>query len=262
MKTIILCILFNGVIFYSFSQENNEITFQDFEPDIFSYCYLNTTTNPASGDMDSLFLDINFDGSVDLLVYTQINGIMKNPRIKPLNGNISLCYAENDTLTSVTYWTPFGDYWIWSSDTEKFGFKYLIDDQIYYGWFRAYKTYEHNDDGGNTNYLWIDKMAFCTIPNYYLIWGQTSTNGISDVKSPETPLVLKYDNNTGDLLVYCSDSIISGVDIISSSGRLINSKKNINAEYTNINIANSNKGLYIVKVTLHDKTVITDKFVK
>jgi hypothetical protein len=263
MKTIIILSVFLYLFVNSISaQKANEIIYQDFEPDIFSYCYLNTTTNPASGHMDSLFLDINFDGSVDLLVYTQINGIMKNPRIKPLNANISLCYAENDTLTSVTYWTPYGGYWIWSSATEKFGFRYLIDDQIHYGWFRAYKTYVNNDDGGNTNYLWVDKMAYCTIPNYPLLWGQTEiSNSVPKTDAGGDGVKINFNNASNSVQIE-SLTKIKDVEIVSSNGQIVGKSKNVNNTNTEINTSGLQSGVYIVKVSLDDGRVVSGKIVR
>ncbi|MBN2777193.1 MAG: T9SS type A sorting domain-containing protein [Bacteroidales bacterium] len=263
MKTIILNIFLFFVVISTFAQKTNEIIYLDFEPDIFSYCYLNTSTNPATGNMDSLFLDINFDSNADLLVYTQMDGIMKNPRIKPLNSNISLCSAsENDTLASAVYWTPFGVYWIWSGATEKFGFRYLIDDQIHYGWFRAYKTYVHNDDGGNTNYLWIDKMAFCTIPNYPLLWGQTEiSNSVPKTDAGNDGVKINF-NNASNTLQIESLTKIKNVEIVSSNGQIVNKTKDVGKNETEINVYGLQNGVYIVKVVLDDGRVVSGKIVK
>jgi hypothetical protein len=263
MKTTILSIFLCLIVNCIFAQKTNEIIYQDFEPDIFSYCYLNTTTNPASGNMDSLFLDINFDGNDDLLVYTQMDGIMKNPRIKPLNSNISLCSAgENDTLVSAVYWTPFGDYWIWSSATEKFGFTYLINDQIHYGWFRAYKTYEHNDDGGNTTYLLVDKMAYCTIPNYPLLWGQTDiSNSVPKTDTGSDGVKINF-NNVSNTLQIESLTKIKNIEIVSSNGQIVNKAKNVGKNETEINVSDLQSGVYIVKVSLDDGRVVSGKIAK
>ncbi len=58
---------------------------------------------------------------------------------------------------------------------ETYGMHKVIDGKNYYGWYHGYGTEGILYSGGPYEYrVYIDKIAFCTVPEYPLRWGQTS----------------------------------------------------------------------------------------
>lgn len=173
--------------------------------------------------------------------------------------NSFLCTAKYDTLNdSRLVWTNNKRFWSYAADsTENFGFKHVEGSNTYYGWFRGYFTYDDS-----LMYMFVDKMAYCTTPNYPLIWGQTSTSGISTKDISDSSLIINYNNNKDKVLVYYPKGIIEEIEIINSAGRFLNKINNINSDKTEIDVSNYKSGMYIIRASLKDKTAVSAKFVK
>jgi hypothetical protein len=255
--TIVSIILFTINLI---AQEPNAIIYRDFMPDT-------VTSFPrfwSGGEWpgDTLCLDINSDSNCDIMFYFGYSiGHYTSPYINVFNSSNSyICTAKSDKLLndSSLVWKNSRRFWNYTADsTENFGFKHVEGSNTYYGWFRGYITYDDS-----LKYMYVDKMAYCTTPNYPLIWGQTSTNGISIKDTSDSSLELNYNNNTGKVLVYYPKGIIDEVEIINSSGQLLNKISNINADNTEIDVSNYKSGMYIVRAIFANKTVVSAKFVK
>ncbi len=62
---------------------------------------------------------------------------------------------------------------------EHYGIHKVIEGRNYYGWYHGYGIEGSEYSGGPYLFkVYIDKIAFCTIPDYPLRWGQTSLNSI------------------------------------------------------------------------------------
>ena len=75
---------------------------------------------------------------------------------------------------------------------EKIGIQKVIDGKKYYGWIHRYGSEELHFPF--KKWVYIDKMAFCTIPDYPLRWGQTEI----EVPAPIVPdlYTIGYKDNT------------------------------------------------------------------
>ena len=89
--------------------------------------------------------------------------------------------------------------------SDRFAVRHKVGDDYFYGWFRAYITPIQNQ------YSWpwvaLDQMAYCTIPNYPLVWGQTYIVSI-DENDESTPFATLYPNPTNDELTVKGPEIL------------------------------------------------------
>ena len=166
---IILTVLFMVTI--NLKAQEAPILYTDFEPDT---CKLIT----ANHESDFLF-DIDHDGIVDMTLfgYTQHGAVLV--RINMSNGYEICCSNENTVLSADTI------SWIGSDDLsngfpldsyrKRFGFRKTVNEQYYYGWMEIYWDGIFYSEG---KMIYVDRIAFCTIPDYPLRWGQTSLNSI------------------------------------------------------------------------------------
>ena len=102
-------------------------------------------------------------------------------------------------------------------------------------------------------------MAYCTIPNYPLMFGQKDFMDIEENEYATTKASL-FPNPVEDRLslqlsgnVSCKNVGIYGID-----GRLLKSQ---NDNFENIDVSDLPTGLYIAKINLNDGTVFTEKVV-
>ena len=83
---------------------------------------------------------------------------------------------------------------------ETYGMRKVIDGNIYYGWYHGYGTEGRQYSGGPYEFrVYIDKIAFCTVPDYPLRYGQTGlTEGIEETTT--TTFATIYPNPTNSVL--------------------------------------------------------------
>ncbi|MBR3730839.1 MAG: leucine-rich repeat domain-containing protein [Bacteroidales bacterium] len=99
---------------------------------------------------------------------------------------------------------------------EHYGIHKVIEGRNYYGWYHGYGIEGSEYSGGPYLFkVYIDKIAFCTIPDYPLRWGQTSLD------DPTNPFAV------GDLLyeIISTDpprvSVVGHVDGENAQGELV-----------------------------------------
>ena len=147
-----------GWNYFSNFIEEEPIIYTDYESDP----YLHATQ--ASGEMS---FDLNYDSIPDFRMHYALSSGGSWFDITVNQSNMSLCLSsENDTIALADDWRN-GFYSSTPFDWELLGFRVEIEGDYYYGWFRIYYVQ------GEWNW-YFDKMAYCTIPNYPLRWGQTS----------------------------------------------------------------------------------------
>ncbi len=131
-------------------------------------------------------MDFDRDGSPDILAYFTSYSLDRFAFIKPAKSNWEKAFAEGvDSLTVPHPDIPtFG----WSNlggvmapintpipnGTDRRAVRCKVGDDFYYGWMRLYSLFNISK---GTLYIVLDKMLFCTIPNYPLVWGQTTAIG-------------------------------------------------------------------------------------
>lgn len=148
------------------------ILYTDFNPDI----------KMVENYEDTVGLDIDQDGTSDVLVYFKHFGSVASRygALKTTNSKWEIADCRGVDSISVPH--PNVPTFGWSSieglmDPESHNYRYGIrfhDGVVYYyGWIKV--VCEYNQATAH-NEITIDKLAYCTIPNYPLLWGQTSIN--------------------------------------------------------------------------------------
>lgn len=231
-----------------------------------------------------LFLDINEDGEAEIRITSEYDphAIGTTPKLEACRTGWEVCsllrrnpagdcYFQ-DTISTMPTW-PNMFWWNYVAawpcyNTSRMGVRYKSGEDYYYGWLSVYQTHEVISIP-NDLYIesyWVDAMAFCTIPNYPLVWGQTKITGIDDFEvnnSTEHPsLTLLYNPVTNILDAIASEGNINRIEIYNTSGKLVSLSHNNNSNHLEINVAMLTTGVYVVKSVLDNKSVITNKFIK
>ena len=161
--------------------EEATILYTDFEPDL--YKYITWSENPNSG-MDSLDVDLDQDGLVDLWFsgYVQHGALLLTTDVAE-GWEYCRPYPEVNTLldADTLQWRQTTDDWFGTGTfMGRIGLRRKVGNQYYYGWMKVYcdtvPTQPYPGAIGRNTY--IDRMAYCTIPDYPLRWGQTCLYGI------------------------------------------------------------------------------------
>jgi hypothetical protein len=256
MKTIIFFVLVL-VNIVAFAQTENQIIYRDFEPDTCATTPYYPIVLPAE-TKDTILIDINEDSIDDLMIYfAGAQPHMQAPYIRCLGQNTYMCIASDDTLNNDSLNWYYGGSPFFPTNGNNYGFRQFDGQNYYYGWFSIYYSYYKTD-----LYFCIDKMAFCTIPNYPLLWGQTEIeNSVPKTESDGAMLYLNYRNGDSKLDI-SSECEILAVEITASNGQQVKKQSVTRANQTEIDVSNLPAGVYVVKATLIDKRVVCAKFVK
>ena len=242
-KTLFL-IAFICLSSYSlFSQEKGRIIYTDFEPDSVIYPVW-FAGNP---------LDINYDGINEIRFKREPRLGYGELIVDDNNWDIKKLFDDDIPLSSYTNWScymeiPHGDFHV--------GLRHHVgNENYYYGWIR-FNVRNLGDEGP---LITIHDMAYCTIPNYPLIFGQKDFMDIEENEYATANASL-FPNPVEDRLslqlsenVSCKNVGIYGID-----GRLLKSQ---NDNFENIDVSDLPTGLYIAKINLNDGTVFTEKVV-
>ena len=182
--------------------EEEPIIYIDYEPDTCKFI----TSNPES---DFMF-DIDHDGTVDMTLsgYTQHGAVLVN--IAMSNG-FQLCRSNENTILNADTinWFQTDDLsngFPLDSYRKRYGFRKTIGEHYFYGWMEIYWDGIFVPEG---KMIYLDRMAFCTIPDYPLRWGQTSLNSIG-MEGAEWYYEIQNDNGTITYqhLEYAADTTI------------------------------------------------------
>lgn len=225
-------------------KEGNEILLYDYQPDL-------SLTNFK----DSITLDINQDGTNDVIFrlgwtstggycyIISINTFCKYAFIMTSYETDSITSSKLNWLAGSCEWLPyFGN---------KIGLKFTYDNEIYYGWLDG-KPYWQND---HINLL-IDKYAFCTIPNYPLLWGQTEIKTGKKDYAEVTNLIECSNPVTRLIQVRFKENVPGSLEIYDLQGKLV-LQKGLKPEPTNIYLPQN--GIYIYKFINEKGNVQTGK---
>lgn len=239
------------------AQTTGQILYRDFEPDTCA-SFPRDWTGGSSMPGDTLIIDFNSDFIEDVMFY--YDGAMPHliwDYFKTCNQNTFVCSARNDTLNnSSLIWFQGPE--LFSPDSgEKFGFKIVDELNTYYGWYRGYRIVDDS-----LRYMCVDKIAFCTIQNYPLLWGQTEiSNSVPKTDLDDDSVKINFNNVSNNVQIESLNKI-KEVEIVSSSGQVVNNAKNIGKNNTEISASGLQSGVYIVKVSLEDGRVVSGKIVR
>ena len=150
-----------------------------------------------------------------------------------------------------------------------------VDDGYCYGWFR-YSVDSGPEVPSNPYYypyaeFTIHDYAYCTIPNYPLRVGQTSFDwtGVAEIDEPSVAI---HPNPTNGVvnISFSQDLECQSVEIYSLDGRIVGTFPETSLIKTSaempqqaiLDISGLTSGVYILKVTMADGTVISNRIIK
>ena len=192
--------------------EEEPIIYTDFEPDLSKYI---TWLGDSSGRMDSLDVDINQDGQIDLWFsgYVQHGALLPTTHVAQ-GWEYCRPYPEENTLLNADtlQWRQATDNWLGTGTfMGRIGLRRTIGDQHYYGWMQVYcdtlPTQPYPGVIGRN--IYIDRMAYCTFPDYPLRWGQTSMESIAwegsewyyEIQNDDGSITYQHLECVGDTLI-------------------------------------------------------------
>lgn len=243
-------------IIKGYSQTDTNIIITDLNPDVYIW-----HTNYLQSHTDSFKIDINDDDTLDIKFYF-LNTKYSMHYIAPLNAKCFFAFfdpSNNDSLSSSQiHWYSYPFQWLIPLvDSVRLGIKFVNGNDVYYGWVRALTK----NEGPYIKSYTIDKYAYCKMPNYPLLWGQTEiTTSIPDEKMCTTGIVTISLNN--DQVLINSKNVIQNVTVTGITGTEVLTKTGINSKSAEINIGNIAHGTYIVRIEHKDGTVYTKQIVR
>ena len=237
----------------AFAQEG-EIIYRDFELDsILIYWH----------KLGPVWIDLDVDGEADdLMMRMTIAGEVCHPGL--FSGdfdNTRICIVDPDNIDmplSEVDEENWIQYFAWNAGDHpgahnNYGFRIQREDGYYYGWFETYSRYVYVNP--TTAHFGFDRTAYCTVPNYPLVWGQTEFWDIEENKG-EAFGKLRPNPTTG--IVRIEGENASEVQVFNALGQLVKTVQNTNE----VSLEGLPQGVYLLRVTLEGGKVFSDKVVK
>jgi hypothetical protein len=229
------------------AQGNEGVIYRDFEPDSILYYNENRIMR----------IDINLDNDPDFYLYHYSS--LGYQCIELAGGDTTRMWTwilSNDfgspyetPLSDITYHSaPYPLLWHgdWIDDNTFYydtimhgAVKFLIDGRCYYSWFLAQTT-------SRSEYMSVKEVAFCTIPDYPLRWGQTSLNE-EVVENGQVAFATVRPNPTAGLFTITGEGL-KQIEIYDALGQEIASVK-AKGDQTIIDLTGQPAGVYLVSVT-------------
>jgi hypothetical protein len=272
MKKTTTFIAFLVLALGCFAQQG-EIIYTKFDPD---WCLESIQYAPP----DSIKLDFDNDGVTDFVIsmfyqrhieiwFIPANGwgyrvrITDDSTLQPPFQNLGI--VESDTI--VSYTPPWGwcNHKTYKGMTFMCGVRKVVNDSTYYyGWFD--QTWINASIPGNQNggtpyfkeYECVHDMAFCTIPNYPLRWGQTSLTSDEDNKVPAFAVV--HPNPTKGTVTVTGKNLRQAV-VANMQGQRILSVQGEGNEL-HINMTSLPAGIYLINIIDAEGRKCVQKVVK
>ena len=237
------------------------IIYNDFEPDTLVELK-EIDFNPDA----QMRIDFDAEGNYDLRIYARATSggwwfyIMSySPDWEiheyPIGDSLSPMNEHGGWYTGIN-WLP---YFYQGQDTisDKFAVRHQVGESYYYGWFRAYLLM----NGTSSPWVALDKMAYCTIPDHPLTWGQTNIpEGVEDNNETNGNAFAVYPNPTNGILFVETQGRATLPDqtyrITNIMGQTLR-QGTITEETQQINIESLPAGMYFISVG-----DISQKFVK
>ena len=232
--------------------QQGEIIYTDYEPD---------STLKLWSDIRSMTIDLDGEGSPDIELYYTIGGGLGiiSPHIHSNKPDVlELCAIDS------VYVIPNNEAWVTDVSewvvrvNDYYAFRYKHNDGYLYGWFETFKK-EVIENGLREVYWGVDRVAFCTIPNYPLIWGQTSLTGIEEKDKPSTFATLHPNPTNGQVTILGEN--LQQAEVFNTLGQQVLSVQGSGNELY-INMSAFPAGIYFVAVTNEEGRKCVQKVVK
>ena len=247
MKRIVFTI-FAMLLMASTKAQEGEIIYTDFDPDL----------TLRQDTQDSILLDIDFDGTNDLKFVLGFDHGFQVPFYHALNGWSIAPVNDSTVLNADTLPRP----WLTSYEgpyNSYYGLRKIVGTDCYYGWFYTYDGQTKNSKGTRTATLFIDRMAYCTIPNYPLRAGQTSL--VTGIDEPEATAFATVHPNPTNGLFTVTGKALKAAEVLNALGQRVATATG-KGETMQIDIANLPAGVYFVRVTDEEGKKCVRKVVK
>ena len=245
-KTLLLAVFACLFSLSLFSQEEGTIIYTDFEPDSVIY------------PVDIEYIDINYDNEWDVKFIREIYGGFGVLECNDYWGVRHLTYNFNDSLSSIKKWSTYVELLTYGNDYH-IALLHKVGAECYYGWMKLYV--EKHDTSWHDPSVTITEMAYCTIPNYPLKFGQKSLTDdeVAEIDGFNRQYEL-YPNPADDRLVLklADEHKCENVAIYSIDGRMLISQ---NTDFENIDVSALTRGVYFVRIRLQEGSVFTEKIV-
>ena len=235
--------------------QEGEIIYRDFEPDLF----VGALTYPYP--LDTIKVDIDQDGTDDFALFMG----MRSGMIMGHYANYSPWYfrfkvGENDTIIPGERWftsnghpneITFYDDESPTIVNDTFGFRKIVDGETYYAWMSVEVTKEpqaiHNYYGVYDKIrAYIKEVAYCSIPDYPLCWGQTSLT--EDLEENESTAFAAVHPNPTTGLVRIFGQDLKAAEVVNILGQRVAAAKG-EGETLQLDISHLPAGVYFVSVT-------------
>ena len=247
MKTKTLLIAVFACLFSLtlFSQENGTIIYTDFEPD--------SIISPIKWDSSGGNpIDINFDGEDDFVFETTFSSSNLHKQVRTFTDWALAMTGESNPkpISEYSHWENWHDMSTSTTNYFYIAFRHYIDMEFCYGWIR----YEYYGDK-----IVINDMAYCTIPNYPLKFGQKSlTEDVAEISAANYYSL--YPNPVDDRLVlkFSDDFKCEYIMIYSIDGRMI---KLQDADFENIDVSTLERGMYLIRIRTEEGKDFVEKIV-
>ena len=145
------------------------------------------------------------------------------------------------------------------------GFRKIVDYEDYYAWAKIYMYRNPNGQGNHPShgvydivYAYCDDMAFCTIPDYPLQWGQTEILGVDENTEPS--IVTIHPNPANNTLTITGESL-RWIEITNMLGQRVATHEAEDPQAT-IDISTLPMGIYFVGITDENGKRCVQKVVK
>ena len=231
-----------------------EIIYRDFEPDSILIYW---------EKLGPVWIDLDVDGEADdLKMKMNAGGQFCYPEFFTV-GSVRICTIETNNADIVLseveeeHWKEFIG-WSMGNTLARYthwGFRIQREDGYCYGWFETYNRVVAKKNEKQIAHFGFDRTAYCTIPNYPLRWGQKSITGIDENESHHISKL--YPNPaTGTVRIEGEKSI--EVQVYNTLGQLVKTVQNTNE----VSLEGLPQGVYLLRVTLENGQVYSDKVVK
>lgn len=274
MKRNLLTALFSLWAIIGLHAQQGEIIYREFDPPLE---IVQNVYGPA------LVLELDFDGDGEAdhriqgeywefhewpLFEESLNGW--ETRLVGLDENDTYTFDESDTIISIAPngWRQgsFFAYYYYPSLSadgiyhEHYGFHKVIEGENYYGWYHGYGTEGRLYSGGPYEFrIYIDKIAFCTTPDYPLRWGQTSLT--DDIEEFENGSFATAHPNPTTGLVTITGKDLRQAEVLNTLGQRVATITG-EGETLQVDIANLPAGVYFVNITDSEGRKCLKKVVK
>ncbi len=276
MKRILLTMFAISVMAFSHAQQG-EIIYTDFEPD------LSIEAISATYDKDTIKIDLDQDGIIDFKMYIDrlYSGSARYVFVSSsweyricFNSIYSYGYMdENDTIVPYPRWSSANDAYelLWCPLDTHFmeiymGFRKTVYDEYYYAWAKIYMYRNPDGQGHHPShgyfdivYAYCDDIAYCTIPDYPLKWGQTDFTGIDESTESVAFAIVHPNPTTGKVAI--TGNGLKGAVVFDTFGQRVDVATG-NGENLQIDISNLSPGIYFVNITNDEGQRCVRKVVK